>query len=106
MATTRLTKPQQILEKVNQSAKLVAVKMPVIFILKDSDKNMRHINPFYVQKALDSIAGKVKNKSWLKNGHNDKHAVTSETTLLGSHLSTPRDTSRLIPLVESSILML
>jgi hypothetical protein len=101
MATTRLTKPQQILEKINQSAKLVAVKMPVTFILKDSDKNMRHINPFYVQKA-----GKVKNESWLKNGHNDKHAVTSETTLLGSHLSTPRDTSRLIPLVESSILML
>jgi len=92
MATTRLTKPQQILEKVNQSAKLVAVKRFVTFRLKDSDKNMRQINPFYVQKALDSIAGKVKNASRLKNGtllievHNDKQAeLLLKATLLGSH---------------------
>jgi hypothetical protein len=64
----------------------------VTFRLKDSDKNMRQINPFYVQKALDSIAGKVKNASRLKDGtaltevHNDKQAeLLLKATLLGSH---------------------
>jgi hypothetical protein len=54
---------------------------------------MRQINPFYVQKALDSIAGKVKNASRLKNGtllievYNDKQAeLLLKATLLGSHL--------------------
>jgi hypothetical protein len=96
MATTRLIKPQQqILQKVNQSAKLAAAKMPaprlVTFRLKNSEKNMRQINPFYVQKALDSIAGKVKNASRLKNGtllievHKDKQAeLLLKATFLGS----------------------
>jgi hypothetical protein len=36
--------------------------------LKDADKTMRDISPFYTQKTLDRIAGKVKNSSCLKNG--------------------------------------
>jgi hypothetical protein len=54
---------------------------------------MRHINPFYAQKAIDSAAGNVKNAPRLKNGtqlievHNDKQAeLLLKATLLGSHL--------------------
>jgi hypothetical protein len=32
----------------------------VTFRLNGSDKNTRQINPFYVQKAVDPIAGKLK----------------------------------------------
>jgi hypothetical protein len=53
---------------------------------------MRNINPFYIQKALDSIAGKVKNASRLKNGtllveiFNENQAdLLLKANLLGSH---------------------
>jgi hypothetical protein len=52
----------------------------ITFRLKDTEKNMCNINPFYTHKALDGIAGKVKNASRLKNGtqlvevQNDKQA--------------------------------
>jgi hypothetical protein len=36
--------------------------------MKDTGKNVRNINPFYIQKALDSIAQNVKDASHLKNG--------------------------------------
>jgi hypothetical protein len=39
-----------------------------LFIQKDTENNMRNINPFYLQEALDGIAGKVKNLLCLKNG--------------------------------------
>lgn len=35
--------------------------------LIDTDNTMRNINPFHLQKSLDSIAGNVKNASLLKN---------------------------------------
>jgi hypothetical protein len=44
---------------------IVNVKMQALhfiaFMLKDSENNMRNINPFYTQKVLDGTAGKVKN---------------------------------------------
>jgi hypothetical protein len=53
---------------------------------------MRQINPFYVQKARDSIAEKVKNASWLKKGtllievHSGKQAeLLLKAALLGSN---------------------
>jgi hypothetical protein len=46
----------------------------VTFRLKDSDKTMKNIGPFYLQKALDSVAGKVTNASRLKNGTLDVEA--------------------------------
>jgi hypothetical protein len=74
---------------------------------------MGQINPFYVQKALDSIAGKVKNASPLKNGtllievHNDKQAeLLLKATLRGLHPVYAERHLSLIPLVESSILIL
>jgi hypothetical protein len=52
------------------------MKMPaprfLTFRLKDTERNMTNINPFYIQKALDGIAGKVKNASRLKNGTKHK----------------------------------
>jgi hypothetical protein len=64
----------------------------VTFRLKDTDKNMRHINPFYVQKALDARAGKVKNVSRLRNGtllietRNDKQTeLLLKANLLSSY---------------------
>jgi hypothetical protein len=64
----------------------------ITFKLKDTEKNMRNINPFYIQKALDGIAGKVKNASRLKNGtllvevQNDKQAeVLMKANILGSY---------------------
>jgi hypothetical protein len=48
------------------------VKLPaarfVTFRLKDSDKKMKNVSPFYIQKALDGLAEKVTNGSRLKNG--------------------------------------
>jgi hypothetical protein len=45
--------------------KALDAKMPaslfITFKLHDPKKSMRGINPFYVQKALDGIAGKVRN---------------------------------------------
>jgi hypothetical protein len=40
----------------------------ITFILKDTEKTMRNINPFYIYKELDGIAGNIKNTSRLKNG--------------------------------------
>jgi hypothetical protein len=64
----------------------------ITFRLKDTEKNMRNINPLNIQKALDGIAGKVKNASCLKNGtlpvevQNDKQAeVLLKANLLGSY---------------------
>jgi hypothetical protein len=63
-----------------------------MFRLKDTEENMRNINPFYIQKALDCIAGKVKNAYHMKNGtlfvevQNDKQAeVLLKANLLGSY---------------------
>jgi hypothetical protein len=46
--------------------------MPVphllIFKLKDMGKATHQINPFYIQKALNTVAVKVKNTTGLKNG--------------------------------------
>jgi hypothetical protein len=39
----------------------------VTFEFENTDKIMRHINPFFIQKVLDAIAGKVKNASRLRN---------------------------------------
>jgi hypothetical protein len=33
----------------------------VNFRLKDSDKTMKNISPFYIHKAIDSVPGKVTN---------------------------------------------
>jgi hypothetical protein len=38
------------------------------FRLRGTEKNVRTVSPFYIQKALHAIAGKVKNAPWLKNG--------------------------------------
>jgi hypothetical protein len=53
---------------------------------------MRNINPFYVRKALDGVAGKMKNTSRLKNGkliaevQNNKYSeVWLKSILLGSY---------------------
>jgi hypothetical protein len=60
--------------------------------LKDSDKIVKNIGPFFVLKTLSSIAGKVTNASCLKDGtllveaRNEKQAeVLLKATLLGSH---------------------
>jgi hypothetical protein len=54
------------------SRSAVPVKPPpsrfVTFRLKDSDKTKKNIIPFCIQKAPDSIAGRVTNASRLKNG--------------------------------------
>jgi hypothetical protein len=43
------------------SRNAVSVKLPaprfVTFRLKDTDKTMRNVSPFFIQKALDGIAG-------------------------------------------------
>jgi hypothetical protein len=64
----------------------------MMFRLKNTENNMRTISLFYIQKALDDIAGKVKNASRLKDGtllvevQNDKQAeVLLEVNLLGSY---------------------
>jgi hypothetical protein len=50
---------------VKQPSKALDVKVPaprfITFKLQDLKKSMREINPFYVQKGLDDIAGKVRN---------------------------------------------
>jgi hypothetical protein len=57
---------------VKKPLKALDVKMPaphfITFKLQDPKKSTRGINPFYVQKALDGIAGKVRNATRLKNG--------------------------------------
>jgi hypothetical protein len=54
------------------SRSAVRVKLPasrfVTFRLKDSDRTVKNIGPFYIQKALDSMAGRVTSGSRLKNG--------------------------------------
>jgi hypothetical protein len=64
----------------------------ITFRLKDTETIMRNTNPFYIQKALDGIAPKVKNASRLKKGtlfvevQNDKQAeVLMKANLLGSY---------------------
>jgi hypothetical protein len=42
--------------------------MIAMFRLASTENTMQNINPFYIQKALDSIAGQVKNASRLKEG--------------------------------------
>jgi hypothetical protein len=55
-----------------ESRSAVPVKLPtpryVTFRFKDSNKTTKNISPFYIHKALDSIAGKVSNASRMKNG--------------------------------------
>jgi hypothetical protein len=50
---------------VKQPSKASDVKMPapcfIAFKLQDPKKSMCDINPFYIQKALDGIASKVRN---------------------------------------------
>jgi hypothetical protein len=38
------------------------------FRLKNTNKNMRSINPFCIEMALDAVTGKVMNVSQLKKG--------------------------------------
>jgi hypothetical protein len=64
----------------------------VTFRLKDSDKTTRNISPFYIRKAVGSVAGKVTCASRLKKGallmaaRNGKQvAVVLEANLLESH---------------------
>jgi hypothetical protein len=62
---------------------------------------MRSINPFYIEKALGSIAGQVKNDSRLKNGTllvevcNEKQTdLLLKANLLGFHpITVERHTS-------------
>jgi hypothetical protein len=73
MAATHPTNTQQQKsESTDPTIKAVNVRMPVphfvTFKLKDADKTMRQINQFYIQKAVDAIAGKVKSGSRLRNG--------------------------------------
>jgi hypothetical protein len=60
-------------QRVNEKGKQVTVKIPahrfIAFILKGTDKIMRSVNPFYIQKTLDAIAGILKNSSRLKMLH-------------------------------------
>jgi hypothetical protein len=59
------------------TVKRVIVRIPasrfVTFKLKDTDKTMRQINPFHIQKALDAITGKVES---VKNVMNEKRHAT------------------------------
>jgi hypothetical protein len=56
----------------NATVQPVTVRMPVphllIFKLKDMGKATHEINPFSIQKALNTIAVKIKNTTRLKNG--------------------------------------
>jgi hypothetical protein len=63
-----------------------------MFRLKDCDMTVKNISPFYIQRAVDSTAGKVSNASRLKNGtllvqaRNERQAeVLLKATLLGSY---------------------
>jgi hypothetical protein len=71
--------------------KLLAPRF-VTFGLKDPDETMKSVSPFYIQRALDSIAGKVSNASLLKMCHSLwRHGMKKQAevllmaTLLGSH---------------------
>jgi hypothetical protein len=64
------TRPSSMLQyktnlSVKQPSKALDVKMPglcfMTFKLQDLKKSMHDINPFYVQRSLDDIAGKVRN---------------------------------------------
>jgi hypothetical protein len=77
------------------SRSIANVKMPaprfITFRLKVIERNMRNFNPFYLQKILGGIAGKVKNAPRLKNRtllkevQNDRQAeVLLEANLLES----------------------
>jgi hypothetical protein len=44
----------------------------ITFKLKDPKKSLQDINPVYVQKALDGIAGKVRNTTLLVKVFNEK----------------------------------
>jgi hypothetical protein len=52
---------------------------------------MKNISPFYIQKALDIIAGRETNASRLKNGtlfmeaRNEKEGSLDKAVVLGSH---------------------
>jgi hypothetical protein len=64
MAYLRLSHPEY--RKLNMTSKnIINVKMPaprfVTFRLKDTEKTVRNINPFCIQKTLDNIADKVIN---------------------------------------------
>jgi hypothetical protein len=78
----------------SQSAFREKVPAPgfVMFRLKDSDKAMGNISPFYIQQALGSIAEKVTNASLLKIGtlraearNKEQASVLLKATLHGSH---------------------
>jgi hypothetical protein len=65
---------------------------PVTFRLKDADRTVKSISPFYIQTALDSIAGETTSASRLKSGtllveaRNETQAeVFLKATVLGSH---------------------
>jgi hypothetical protein len=53
---------------------------------------MKNIDPFHIRKALDTVTGKVKNVTWLRNGtllvetQNDKQAdFLLKANFLGSY---------------------
>jgi hypothetical protein len=59
-------------ERQSTSGETVTVEMLVhiflTFKLQSTEKIVWNINPSYIQKNLDTVAGKVKNASHLKNG--------------------------------------
>jgi hypothetical protein len=101
----------------NLSSSIFNVKMPaphfITFWLKDTVKNARNINPFYIQKALNGIVGKMKRALRLKNGalFSEVQNVKEAEVQLSGHLLGPytvrvdRHTHRWALPVESLILM-
>jgi hypothetical protein len=73
------------------NVKITALKF-LTLRLKNTDKTMRDINPFFGKQGLDFICGKVKNASRLRNGtllveaftENQSNVLLNET-LLGSY---------------------
>jgi hypothetical protein len=57
--------PSSLASRTFVLVKLLASRF-VTVRLKDTNKTMRKINPFYIQKALDSVAEKVTNASCMK----------------------------------------
>jgi hypothetical protein len=60
--------------------------------LNSKEETMKNISPFYIQKALDNIAGKVRNASCLRNGsllvktlNKRQSKLLLRATFLGSH---------------------
>jgi hypothetical protein len=74
----------------------VPVRMPLPRFLctqlSSKENTMKNISPFYIQRALDDLAGKVRNASRLRNGTllvetlNERQSeFLLKATLLGSH---------------------